>query len=124
MKIVVDESNQLITWVLTLGAGSIAAMVSTSFIHPPRRARYIYLLFLPGWLFLGLSIFFGKRVIGHYMAALLGREEYHRDIAKAINKAFACQQDMLYVGLAFFALWLIFFLFWWVFFAPISSRRS
>ena len=105
----------LITWALAVVGGSIATIVSTSYLRPKKRLiRYAYLLFLPGWIFLGLSIYYGDQISRRYMASMFVSKEKIGEIAKMINQDFGCQRFMLSVGLLIFALWLVLFLLWWV----------
>ena len=109
-------SAVLVTWALAVVAGSVATIVSTSYLRPMNRAmRSIYLLFIPGWLLLGLSIYYGEKISRRYMAAKLVPQENLSKIAKLVNQDFGNQRLMLEIGLLIFALWLIAFLIWWVF---------
>ena len=111
-----NGSAQLVTWALAVLAGSVATIVSTSYLRPMiRSVRCIYLLFLPGWFFLGLSIYYGEKISRRYIAAKLVSDENLAKIAKIVNQEFGNQRLMLEIGLLIFALWLIAFLIWWVF---------
>lgn len=116
LKVVVDSSTTLVTWALSVVVASIAAIVSTSYLRPSnKRVRLIYLLYLPGWLFLGFSIYFGDRVSRGYVAAQFVGEGVLRTIAEKVNGDYGCQQTMLMIGLLTFAVWLVLFLLWWIF---------
>jgi hypothetical protein len=115
LKVIADGSAQLITWALALGAASVAAIVSTSYLQPKKRWRLPYLLFAPAWIFVGVSVYFGNQVSRRYMAATLVPKETLARISEAINTDFARQQQMLSIALLFFAAWLTFFLYWWIF---------
>jgi hypothetical protein len=80
-----------------------------------RVMRYIYLLYIPGWLFLGLSIYYGEKISRRFMAAKLVPKENLSKIAKLVSQDFGNQRLMLEIGLLIFALWLVAFLIWWVF---------
>ena len=109
-------SAGLVTWALAVVAGSVATIVSTSYLRPMNRAmRSIYLLFIPGWFFLGLSVYYGERISRRLMAAKLVPRESLSEIARFVNQEFGKQRLMLEIGLLFFALWLVIFLIWWVF---------
>jgi small-conductance mechanosensitive channel len=111
-----NGSAGLVTWALALVAGSVATIVSTSYLRSMNRViRCIYLLFIPGWLFLGLSIYYGERISRRFMASKLVPEENLHKIAKMVNQDFANQRLLLEIGLLIFALWLVIFLIWWVF---------
>jgi hypothetical protein len=116
LKVVVDSSATLVTWALSIVAGSVVAIVSTSYLRPSNaRVRLIYLLYLPGWVFLSVSIYLGNQVSMRYVAAQFVKEEVVRTIAQQINRDFRSQQVMLMIGLLMFAAWLCLFLLWWVF---------
>jgi hypothetical protein len=116
MKAVVESSATMVTWALAVVAASVATIVSTSYLHPSNnKVRRVYLLFLPGWLLLGLSVYFGDRVSRRYIAARFVEESMRRPIAEGMNGDFSRQQTMLMLGLGVFALWLVAFLIWWVF---------
>jgi hypothetical protein len=60
LKVVADGSSQLVTWALALAAASVAAIVGSGYLRPSKAWRRIYLLFLPAWLFVGISVYFGQ----------------------------------------------------------------
>ena len=115
LKVIVDGSGQLLTWAFALTAASIAMIVSVDYLRPSRRWRRIYLLFLPAWFFVGLSVYFGNQVSRRYMAAVSGKKDILGEISQAINTDFGHQQLMFEIALLFFALWLLFFVYWWIF---------
>jgi hypothetical protein len=111
-----NSSTQLVTWALAIIAGTIATIVSTSYMRPMSKVmRIFYLLYIPGWFFLGYSIYYGDKISRRYIASKLVPEQNVVDIAKCINQDFGCQQLTLKVGLSIFAVWLVAFLIWWVF---------
>lgn len=126
LKIIVEGSGQLVAWALAIAAGSVAAIVSTSYIRPENKLfRLVYLLFLPGWLFLGLSVYYGDQVSRSYMASLLVDKNAVRTIAQAMNTEIVCQRNMFGLALLFFTLWLVLFLCWWIFGKwSVSSSRQ
>ena len=106
----------MVTWALAMLGGSIALIVSTSYLRPKNLAmRLTYLLFLPGWIFLGLSIYYGDKISRRYMAAKLVSQDNLEQIAKLISQNFGCQRLWLWMGLIIFGVWLFLFLLWWVF---------
>ncbi len=116
LKVVADGSAQLITWALALAAGSVAALIGTGYLQPKNRWRLIYLLFLPAWLLVGCSVFYGHQISREYMAAALGLPAKVPIIGQVINKDFGRQLLTFEFAIAFFALWLLLFLIWWIFF--------
>lgn len=116
LKIVVDMSAQLTTWALAIGGGSVAAVVGTSYFRPQtKRGRLVYLLFLPGWWFLGSSVYEGDQLARRYIASQLVRADLLKTIAEHMNSDFAHQRQMLGISLAIFSAWLVAYLLWWVF---------
>src|SRR5476649_1784098 len=81
-KLINDESNRLITWSLSIIGGSILTIISTSYIRPTGLILYSYFLFALGWIFLGLSIYFGEIVTRIYIAGATTND----DDFEAINK--------------------------------------
>jgi hypothetical protein len=52
LKAILDNSGTLVNWALAVAAGSVAAIVSTSYERPRTRlGRMIYLLFPLAWFF-------------------------------------------------------------------------
>ena len=90
---------------------------STSFIAPKeKKIKLSYLLFLPGWILLGTSIYFGNKVERGYLAALhLAESSGRYEVAVRMNNSYKLQQNLLMFGMGIFGVWLIVYLFWWVF---------
>lgn len=117
LKSMAEESQTLTGWGLAIIGASIIAIASTSYLRPPsRRVRLIYLLFIPGWLFIALSVRNGDAVSNHYSAAVFAKNrELLRQIGSLMNTAFDHQRTHLQWGLAFFGVWLLVFALWWIF---------
>jgi hypothetical protein len=113
----VAASAQTITgWALLVIGGSVVALLQRSYVRSRSVAiRLIYLLFVPGWLFLAFSIYYGTRVQGVYLAALFVSHPDLRVLKVAGNSDFADQLTCLRYGLLFFSLWLVVYLLWWIF---------
>lgn len=110
-------SDSYVTWALSIVAASIAAIVSTSYIKPEdHRSRYMYLLFIPGWVFLSLSIYKGSQISLRTAAAAFKQEnrEILLEIGYKINTALSSQLAFFKWGLLFFGLWLCMYLIWWI----------
>lgn len=116
-KTIAEGSRALNAWALMIIAASIIALVSTSYIRPVNRnIRKFYLLFIPAWLLVSVSMYFGDQISRRYVAALMAsREDTFQEIGSNINSDFAYQILFLQFGLLVFAVWLLFFLLWWVF---------
>ena len=109
------NSVQLVTWSLAIIAGSVATIVSTSYLRPISKAfRHIYWIFIPGWISLGSSIYYGDKISRRFIASKLVQEQDLMKIATSMNQDYACQRLMLGFGLLLFALWLVAFLCWWI----------
>ena len=117
LKEMAEESRTLTGWALAIIAASIAAIASTSYFRPlSRKVRAIYLIFIPGWVLIAMSVYDGDRISRRYAAAAFAQK--HEPLAKIgdyMNSEFASQLTYLHVGLIFFATWLLFFILWWVF---------
>jgi hypothetical protein len=117
LKAIADEARTLVGWCLALIGASVIAIASTSYFRPLNlRVRLIYLLFIPGWLFLGLSIRNGESVSRRFAAAgFAQKRETLLAIGNFINVEFGNQLTYLQWGLGFFSLWLVVFTLWWIF---------
>ena len=123
MKAVVESSAQMSAWALAIFAGTVLAMVSSSYRRPSElRWRLPYLLYIPGWAFLGQSMFFGTKVHGKYLAALHIEEALHREAAMGMNGVYAQQQDTFLIALFFFTGWLLIYTIIWTFFDIIETK--
>lgn len=113
-------AQSLSQWDLLIIAGSLVVIVSTSYYRPESRIiRAAYLLFLPAWSFLALSIYEGIQVQRSYVAYLVaarGNDMKRIDgIAQTMNDATAAQIRTLEYALLCLAAWLVIYIVWWVF---------
>jgi hypothetical protein len=117
IKEMVDESKTLMSWALALIGASVAAIASSSYFRPTRtRWRLMYLLFVFGWAFMGLSIANADKISRRYPAAAFAQQHDRlREIGYYINVELDCQLWFLRIGLICFGIWLIAFILWWVF---------
>jgi hypothetical protein len=117
LKGIAEESRNLIGWGLTIIGASVIAIASSSYFRPPsKRVRLTYLLFIPGWLLIGLSIRNGEKVSRRFAAAAFAqRRDTLLQIGDSINNDFGSQLTCMQWGLGFFSLWLLAFIVWWVF---------
>lgn len=116
-KIVAENSQALITWSLSIIGGSIVAIVGTSYIRPAHLyLRLLYLLFIPGWTFLSLSIHKGHKIARHYIASIFNKQQSELiEIGEKINTCYDSQITHFEIALVFFAIWLGGFLLGWIF---------
>ena len=99
---------------ITLGA-SVALLFKDLSQRPKNRfVRYSFLVFLPGWIFLGFAIFMGIRVHGAYIAYLMTKQHDVQTAILDINADAAAQLLALKCGLLVFFAWLVSYLLWWV----------
>lgn len=115
IKAIADGSAAMVSWALAVAGGSIVTIVSTSYLRPPPKMRWFYLLFLPGWTCLAVSVYHGDAIARGYLAAQVGKSEGLRPIAISMNPTYASQQEFLGYALIVFGVWLVAFLLWWVF---------
>lgn len=113
---VLTSSSELTTWALAVGAGTVAAVLGTSYHRPTLLIhRLPYLLFVPGWACLAISLYKGNDLSGRYLASKMVSPEAVRTIASAINDLYDAQRVLLLWALVFFTLWLAIYLYFWIF---------
>lgn len=116
LKQILDSSAQLSASGLAVFGGTVAAILGTSYRRPiALRWRLPFLLFVPGWLCVGWSLYLGNVIAGRYLAATMIRQTDLMEIAGRINDNYADQRDWLLVSLLFFGTWLVIYLYYWVF---------
>lgn len=116
IKVISEISNSFISWSLTVIGASILALIGNSYIKPTnRKVRYIYLIFIPGWILLFSSTYFGNIITRRYAACLFTKNNADLiDFGSKINNDFITQVDLFKGGLLCFAIWLMLYLFWWI----------
>ena len=126
LQAVVASSATMVTWALAVGAGSVAAIVGTSYLRPKQRwARLIYLLFPVGWTLMGWSIYYGNAIARDGVAAqLVAQDQALQGIGADMNSTYISQQCALTVGLAVFGVWLLLYLAWWIFNDDFPKEKS
>ncbi len=117
LKLVTDSSSQLSAWALMVIGGSVAAIVGTSYRRPDARSlRLPFLLFIPGWICLGYSLYLSNGIMGKYLASVMvHNEDIVKDIASQVNDIYGRQRDFLLWSLVFFGVWLLIYLASWIF---------
>jgi hypothetical protein len=112
---IVAASTVFTTWSLSLIGGSILAILSTEYSKPLGKwAKLIYLLFLPGWIFLGLTINAGDTISRRGVMAAIAPDRIPL-IFEKMNQEFIRQIGFFHTGLFFLGLWLFLYLIWWIF---------
>lgn len=121
LEAAVSFSQSLAQWEFVLIGGSLLLLVGTSHRHPGSRSlRMAYLLFLPGWLCLGRSIYLGTQAQRGYLAYLLVPVTTIEGATKTLNEDIGKQIHWMFCGLGVFFIWLVFYLFWWI----VSKREK
>lgn len=124
-KIVADGAKELSGWCLLVIGASLAVIVNTSKLSPQGKMRSIYLLYIPGWLFLAISMYYGNLVARRYMmAALNPRIDDLINIGAYQNIEFANQLNFFGVGLIFFIAWLFLYVIWWIYHKPTEKNSE
>src|SRR4051812_48942822 len=107
---IVKQSDKYVSWSISLYAGSLAAILSTSYVKPPGRfGRLIYLLFLPAWFFLAYAIYYGDSISRRRLMGLIDQSRIPT-IELKINDEFISQLDCFKWALLCFGIWLFLFL--------------
>lgn len=122
-KVIADNSQTLIGWCLAIFGATILALISTSYARPPsKRIRLIYLLFIPGWVFIGFSVYCGNLLARYYMVAVQKSAASELELLQSLYRSgwyldFAYDKQLVFLqlGLMAFAIWILAFLVWWVF---------
>jgi len=121
IKAAASGSTTMVTTALAIIAGSIAIIVSTSYLQPRGLMRKAYLLFIPGWLLIAASMYQGDVIARRAIAAHFidprkeGAIATLHEIADRIGPDYSCQRIYMELGLLVFAVWLASFLLWWIF---------
>jgi len=111
---VVTSSNTITTWSMSVIGASLLAILSTSYHKPIGKwSKLIYLLYIPGWIYLALSIKLGNDIVRGGIMATLDQSKIP-EIVSNMNDEFSDQQHYFNLGLIFFGTWLLLYLSWWV----------
>lgn len=110
-------SQSLSGWALLIAGGSIVTLVGTSY-HRPQRwcARMIYLVFVPGWYFLGRCMYFGVNVQRAYLGYLFSNPigDKLMQFKGAVNDDALRQILGIQHAAECFGVWLLLYLAWWL----------
>jgi len=125
LEAAVAFAQSLAQWEFIMIGGSLPLLVGTSHYRPEKLwVRLFYLLFLPAWLCLGVSIYGGIRAQEAYLAYLLLPTTTIDGATRALNEHIGKQISWLWVGLGCFGVWLLVYLFWWVSTKKLGQERS
>ena len=103
-------SSRISTWSLSIIGGSMIVFMNEEYIQPDiQNFKYTYFLFLIGWVLLGLSIYYSKRITGRKMAATskINNTGALKTIFLKVNAYLSNQFVYFNWALVIFALWLI-----------------
>ena len=108
-------STTLTGWCLGILGATVAGIGAGDFLRPGTSVRRIYLLFIPGWVFLGVSIWYGDKVMRRLGAAAFMKDQATLGtIAESMNSDYTAQRGWFECALLIFGLWLAIILVWWV----------
>src|SRR5689334_11664 len=114
MSALAGGAATLTGWSLAILGTTIAGIVAGNFLRPTPALRYIYLLFIPGWALLGLSIWYGDKVARRLAAAAFtNKPQTVTDIGNAMNSDYIQQRWFFQLALAVYGVWLFSLLIWW-----------
>jgi len=103
--------------------GTVVGLVGGGYLHPAGKFRLVYLLFVPGWFFLGVSIFYGEKVTRRFAASAFTEEETRLlEIGNKMNIEYRRQRLFFQLALLAFGVWLTALLIWWVSIGEIPSK--
>ena len=109
-------SQSLSQWAQLIIGGTVVFLLGTAYQRPGfLKIRLTYLLMLPGWGFLGASIYNSIQVQRALYAYLLLSHPDIGPFREAINRDGYRQLWQMEWGVSFFVLWLVIYLGWWVF---------
>ena len=114
-ELVNDESNRLIGWSLLIIGGSLLAVLNHDYLKLDGKLRFIYLLFIVGWVALCISIYYGELVTRNYIASFFGGPDQLPEIEIEINDRFSRQINFFLAGVTAFGIWMAAFLLLWIF---------
>jgi hypothetical protein len=117
IKDLADTSATLISWGLSLIGASLLSMISTSYVKPEnKKIKLIYLLFFPGWIAAGTSIFFGEYIQrAKFSAVINSSKEGLLSVFGNVNYWYSFQIIWFNISLGCFVAWLISYFIWWIF---------
>lgn len=124
LKEVLESSIQLSGWAVGIGGATVAVIIGTSHNRPDRLLfRLPYLLFLPGWFCIGLSIYLGNKIVGAHLATRFNSSLINQ-ISEQINGFYGYQRTFLLWSLVFFGVWLVFYTLMWIFLKQLHEGKQ
>jgi hypothetical protein len=123
LELAVSFSQSLTQWAYIVLGGSVAILFRDLKYRPKDNIiRHSFWLFVPGWVFLILSIYEGIRVQERYIARWMNPNPQINDIIAKFNLHTVWQIRLMELGLPFFAVWLTVFLARWILYRDKPSK--
>lgn len=118
----IKQSGDLKEIAIAIIGGTVLLILSTSFRHPDKKVRKLYFIFIPVWLALGFSIFFGDFLQRNYISLLLIESTnkelltnvYLKNVLSSMNSSYLWQQGLIMLSIFLLLIWIIIFLIWFV----------
>lgn len=110
-------SSKLTTWSLSIIGGSIVIITGSSYFRPLSvEYRYFYFLFIIGWIFMGISMYYAFLITRRSMVKdlYISNAKLLTPILQGCNTAFKWQLRFFQWSLLTFGVWLILYLVWWI----------
>lgn len=109
-------AQSLTQWEFIIIGGSLLILLGIDYYRPKSVVlRSCYLLFLPAWTLLAVSIYYGIRVQEAYLAYVLVAKTTASGISETMNSDAHMQIVFMEWGLIVFGIWLLVYLLFWVF---------
>ncbi|MFC6102754.1 hypothetical protein [Olivibacter domesticus] len=118
IKSIENGSNKITTWALSVVGGTFIIILTSDYLKPEKfEFKLVYLLFIVGWILMGVSIYCAKEITGSTIASELYSDnlESLKEIFKRCNNLYSKQIRYFNLGLLMFGIWLVLFLIWWIF---------
>src|SRR5690349_5872891 len=110
IKSLENGSNRVSTWSLSVLGGSLLAILSNNYLRPDKaNIKIVYLLFVIGWFFIGVSFYNGKNIISRTIAAELAKNDINllKKIFYKCNSYYSRQLLFFNLALLVFGIWLL-----------------
>ncbi len=118
IKSIESSAGKISSWSLSVLGGSILTLLSDKYLHPENiELRLPYILFFIGWVFLAISLYNSKEILGRSIAAELYKvdKDNLKPIFRKCNKLYKNQLMFFNLSLLAFGIWLVIYLSWWIF---------
>jgi hypothetical protein len=122
LKIVNEESNRVTSWSLLIIGGSLLAVLHKDYLKLADY-KYLYFIYIIGWLSLCISIYWGQSVTRSYLASMFVKQDLVEASSMEANKLFGRQLTWFMIGVIIFAVWMITFLILWIFNCQIITNE-